>query len=161
MVLKRYLTPSDLLAAETWKLLDWFRTIGADEFTIDCLGPGGSARPPVWQAFEAATRDFSRGKQTRERMSGPTADDLTRTTDLWALNEVTVDVLKCVLPGGLFDYDPREHGWFEDPVFYRDGILTLGVLSHEAFAVLRITDKELAQLSLAGVRTHESLPRAG
>jgi hypothetical protein len=37
----------------------------------------------------------------------------------------------------------------------------LGVLSHEAFAVLRITDLELAQLAAAGFPTHDSLPRIG
>jgi len=31
--------------------------------------------------------------------------------------------------------------WFEDPIFYREESLMLGVLSHEAFAVLRIRSR--------------------
>ena len=135
--------------------------MGADEFTIDCLGATASDSPPAWRPFELVAQRFSRGKQTRERMSGATADELTRRTDLWELNDATTGALKRALPGGLFDYDPREHGWFEDPVFYRGGELMLGVLSHEAFAVLRIAEAELEQLSATGFRSHESLPRAG
>lgn len=92
-------------------------------------------------------------------MSGPTADDLTRSTELWELNETTIGALKLALPDGLLQYEPREGGWFEDPVLYREGHLMLGVLSHEAFAVLRISDHESAQLAAAGFYSHDSLPR--
>lgn len=93
-------------------------------------------------------------------MSGRTADELTRRTPLWHLNDVTIDALMRAMPDGLFSYAPAEHGSFEDPVLYRDGKLLLGVLSHEAFAVLRISEVESAQLAAAGFRSHDSLPRA-
>jgi hypothetical protein len=94
-------------------------------------------------------------------MSGKTADDLHRETELWKLNQSTIDVLKHALPAGIFQYDPRDGGWFEDPILYRNGELMLGVLSHEAFAVLRVSDRESAQLAAAGFPSHDSLPRIG
>jgi hypothetical protein len=158
---KRYLAPSDFTAAETWRLVEWCRSRGADEFTIDQLGTDGVVAEKFWLQFEKVVKSFSRGEKTRERMSGPTADDLRRSTRLWELNDQTVEALKQALPGGLLQYDPGEGGWFEDPVFYRDGHLMLGTLSHEAFAVLCISEQEAEQLTAAGFRTHDSLPRIG
>ena len=94
-------------------------------------------------------------------MSGATADDLTRTTQLWELNQATLDALKGALSGGLLAYDPQDQGCFEDPVIYRDGHLLLGVLSHEAFALLRVSDLEAKELAAAGFPSHDSLPRVG
>lgn len=156
---KRYLAPSDFSAAETWRLLEWCRELGADEFTIDCLETDGLVGDKVWHTFEKLVRQSSRGEATRERMSGRTADDLTRPTALWHVNDATIDALMRAMPDGLFSYAPAERGSFEDPVLYRNGQLLLGVLSHEAFAVLRISEAESAQLSAAGFRSHDSLPR--
>lgn len=97
----------------------------------------------------------------RERMSGRTADELTRASKVWGLNATTIGALQLALPGGLLAYDPVERGWFEDPVFYRDGRLMLGVLSHEAFAIMRLSEKESADLATAGFPSHDSLPRVG
>ncbi len=94
-------------------------------------------------------------------MSGPTADDLTRSTRLWALNPVTMGALQQALPNGLLAYDPAGRAWFEDPILYCEGNLLLGVLSHEAFAVLRMSVLESVRLSAAGFLSHDSLPRVG
>lgn len=94
-------------------------------------------------------------------MSGRTVDDLTRSTELWQLNQVSINALKQVLPAGLFQYEPWGDSWFEDPVVYREGRLMLGVLSHEAFGVLSISELESAQLAAAGFPSHESLPWIG
>ena len=160
MTLQRFLTPSDFSADETWRLVQWCQSLGADEFTIDCLAPDAIAVPEVWREFDGMVQPFARGDGVRERMSGATADDLTRRTRLWELNGETIEALRRLLPDGLFGYAPAERGWFEDPVFYRDGRLMLGILSHEAFAVLRLSEAESAQLSAAGFASHESLPRA-
>jgi hypothetical protein len=160
VTIQRFLAPSDFSAAETWRLVQLCQSLGAEEFTVDCLAPDAIAVPEVWRAFDEVVQPFSRGEGVRERMSGATADDLTRRTRLWDLRAETIEALRRVLPDGLFGYAPAERGWFEDPVFYRDGRLMLGVLSHEAFAVLRISEAESAQLSAAGFASHESLPRA-
>ena len=160
MTLQRFLTPIDFSADETWRLVQWCQSLGADEFTVDCLAPDAIAVPEVWRAFDEMVQPFARGEGVRERMSGATADDLTRRTRLWELNGETIEALRRLFPDGLFGYAPAEPGWFEDPVFYRDGRLMLGILSHEAFAVLRLSEAESEQLSAAGFASHESLPRA-
>ena len=161
MTVQRYLAPSDFSAAETWRLVEWCRKLGADEFTIDCVRSDALADTKVWQPFEKVVQPFSKGEVMRERMSGRTADDLTRNSQLWELNAATIRALKKALPEGLLAYDPVGHGWFEDPVFYRGGRLLLGMLSHEAFAIMRMSDLESAQLSAAGFPSHDSLPRLG
>jgi hypothetical protein len=160
-LVKRYLAPADFSAAESWRLVEWCRAMGADEFTIDCTGSDARAQATTWQPFERIVKPFSRDEATRERMSGATADTLTRSTRLWELNPVTVGALGEALPSGLLSYDPEGRGWFEDPILYRDGNLLLGVLSHEAFAVLRLTVLESVRFSAAGFPSHDSLPRVG
>jgi hypothetical protein len=161
VVVKRYLAPSEFSVEETWRLVGWCQSLGADEFTIDCLGADAAAAEKARHRLAKVIRPFSRGAETRERMSGRTVDDLTRGTELWKLNRVTIGALKLVLPAGLFQYEPSEDSWFGDPVIYREGRLMLGVLSHEAFGVLCISDRESAQLEAAGFPSHESLPRIG
>jgi len=161
LTVQRYLAPSDFSVEEAWRLVEWCRERGADEFTIDCLGSEKVVEAKVWRPFEKLVRAFSKGEMVRERMSGRTADELTRATKVWELNATTIDALQRALPGGLLAYDPVEQGWFEDPVFYRDGRLMLGVLSHEAFAIMRLTEVESAELSAAGFPSHDSLPRVG
>jgi hypothetical protein len=160
LTVQRYLAPSDFPAAETWRLIEWCRQLGADEFTIDCLG-SEQVVGEVWRPFERVVQPFYRGEQVRERMSGRTADDLTRSTRLWALNATTIGALQRALLDGLLAFDPVGPGWFEDPVFYREGRLMVGVLSHEAFAIMRLSEPEAVELSAAGFPSHDSLPRVG
>lgn len=161
MLVKRYLAPSDFTAADTWRLVEWCNNLGADEFTIDFHTSDGVPARKLWRRFEKVAQPFSRGEKTRERMSGRTADDLTRSTQLWELNQRTIEGMRQALPGGLLQYEPLEGGWFEDPVIYREGRLMLGTLSHEAFAVLCLSDLESAELAAAGFLSHDSLPRIG
>jgi len=160
-LVKRYLAPADFSGAETWRLAEWCLAMGADEFTIDCTGSDAREEAKAWRPFDEVAQPFLRGEKTRERMHGRTADDLTRRTRVWELNAVTIGALKEALPSGLLAYDPTGRGWFEDPIFYRDGSLLLGVLSHEAFAVLRISVLESVRLSAAGFPSHDTLPRVG
>lgn len=160
MLVKRFLVPSDYSAEETWRVVEWCRDHGASEFTVDPLGFDTTGKN-VSKWLASALGKHRRQSGIRERMSGPTADALTRATELWTLDESSIDVLKKALPNGFFEYEPRDGGWFEDPILYRDGQLMLGVLSHEAFAVLRVSESELEQLAAAGFPSHDSLPRIG
>jgi hypothetical protein len=159
--IQRFLAPSDFTQADTWRLVEWCLSIGANELTIDCLSADPQTEPAIWPAFAKSLAPFMRSAEKRERMSGPTADDLVRQTPLWELNRQTVEVLQRGLPRGLFGYDPAENGWFEDPILYRGGQLMLGVLSHEAFGVLRISEAEAKRLADDGFKSHEALPRVG
>ncbi len=161
MAVKRYLAPSDFTPEETWRLVEWCKNLGADEFTIDSLGPDGVVAKQIRERFERVVSPFFRGEKTRERMSGPTVDELTRGTRVWELNHSTIGALMQALPGGLLQYEPGDGGWFEDPILYREGHLMLGTLSHEAFAVLCITEPECERLEGDGFPSHDSLPRIG
>ena len=137
-------------------------SLGADEFTVDLLSTKPSRAAGRWEQFEEIVRPLALGEAKRERMSGRTADDLFRATERWTLNETSVSALKEALTDGFFQFEPwQDDAWFEDPILYRDGELMLGVLSHEAFAVLRITVAESQELAAAGFPSHESLPRIG
>jgi hypothetical protein len=160
-LVKRYLAPADFSAAESWRLVEWCRELGADEFTIDCIESDAREGATIWQPFEKVVKPFSRGEEMRERMTGPTADGLTRSTPLWELNPSTLGALRQALPNGFLSYDPEPSRWFEDPILYREGDLLLGVLSHEAFAVLRLSVLESVRFSAAGFPSHNSLPRVG
>jgi hypothetical protein len=160
-LIKRYLIPSDYSAAASWQLVEWCMGLGANEFTIDFLTTNQSRAADRWEEFDEVVRSLSLGQAKRERMSGRTADDLFRPTERWTLDETSIIALKEALGEGLFQYDPLQDGWFEDPILYRDGELMLGVLSHEAFGVLRLTDSESAELDAAGFPSHDSLPRIG
>ena len=135
--------------------------LGANEFTIDFLSNNPSRAADRWEQFDEVVRPLALGQAQRERMSGRTADDLSRPTERWTLNATSISALKEALAGGFLQYDPWQDGWFEDPILYRDGELMLGVLSHEAFAVLRLTDSELQELDAAHFPSHDSLPRIG
>lgn len=139
--------------------MEWCRQTGADEFTVDYRSLDAVVVGKVWNDFDTIAREYYIGKKNRERMSGRTVDDLHRQTDLWHLNDMTIDALRRVLPSGLLQYDPEEDAWFEDPVLYRGGQLMLGVLSHEAFGVLRISETEMESFRAAGFPSHDSLPR--
>jgi hypothetical protein len=159
LLIKRYLVPSDYSAAKSWELVEWCMALGANEFTIDFLTSTRGRAGDRWEQFEELVRPLALDQANRERMSGRTADDLSRLTERWTLNETSVDALKDALTDGLFQYDPSQDGWFEDPILYRDGELMLGVLSHEAFAVLRLTESESDDLTAAGFPSHDALPR--
>ena len=160
-MIKRYLVPSDFTVADSWRLVEWCRGIGANEFTIDFLSTARTGAANRSEQFDEAVNRLSLGTAMRERMSGQTADDLVRPTERWRLSDESIGALRDALPGGIFEYDPLQDGWFEDPIFYRDGELVLGVLSHEAFAVLRLTPAEADELHAAGFRSYDSLPRIG
>ena len=160
-MIKRYLIPSDYSAEDSWRLVEWCRSIGADEFTIDFLSNAPNRAADRWELFDEVVRPLALGSAVRERMSGRTADDLMRDTERWTLDDVSISALQDALSGGVFQYDPLQDGWFEDPILYRDGELILGVLSHEAFGVLRLTESESEELEAAGFPSHDSLPRIG
>lgn len=158
MLLERYLASADHPPAEMWRLVEWCLAHGATEFTVECLG---DADAPVWVPFEGAVHPYALREQVRRRMSGRTANDLTRLTELWALNSVTIDALREAFPHGVLEYYPSDEGWFEDLALYRDGELMFGAITHERAAVLRITDLEYAEFAASGFQSHDELPYIG
>jgi hypothetical protein len=158
MLVERYVAAADYPEEEIWRLVEWCRTRGATEFTVECLGEPDA---PVWAGFERVVSPYALGEQIRRRMSARTADDLTRQTELWALNDATIGALRQAFPRGVLEYYPADEGWFENLVLYRDGELMFGAITHEHAAVLRITELEHAELAAAGFRSHDELPYIG
>ena len=158
MLVERYVAAADYPPDTLWQLVDWCRGHGATEFTVSCLG---DTETPVWTAFERAVGPFALGEHVRRRMGGRTAKDLTRSTELWTVNDLTIEALRRAFPRGILDYFPADEGWFEDLALYREGELMFGAVTHEHAAVLRITDLEYAELSAAGFPSHDDLPYIG
>ena len=112
------------------------------------------AETNLFDRFENATRDFCLPKAKRRQLtaykSAAGSDDFIRPTELWRLNSKSFAVLPEFLPDGLFTYESSETGWFENPVFYRNGEFMLGVVSHENEGILRVTEAEKQILEVEG-----------
>ena len=80
-----------------------------------------------------------------------------RLADVSSWTPESIGVLKGLFVEGLFMYPTSEweEGCFEDPTFYRNGDLMLGVVTHEREGLLRVTEVEFGELERAGYRTFE------
>jgi hypothetical protein len=146
----------DFRPEQTWQLLAWCIGRGADEFTVSRLGLEGH-ETPFCDAFEAVLSTWRRPAAMREGMSAPVGQPIVRSTDLWNLRLETVLVLREYFDSGLFTYSVGDWktGCLEDPVFYRRGELLLGILSHESYGVLAVTEQERLELAAIGIRTRD------
>ncbi len=72
---------------------------------------------------------------------------------LWTLSAESLPLLLRFLPHGLFRWPPGPAGWLEDLTVYRAGELVLGIVTHEAEGVLRLTPAEHAEVALLGIET--------
>ena len=90
--------------------------LGANEFTVDFLSSNPSRAADRWEQFDEVVRPLALGRAKRERMSGRTADDLSRATERWTLDETSISALKETLAEGFLEYDPSQEGSFEDPI---------------------------------------------
>jgi hypothetical protein len=147
----------DLTAAQTWELLDWCSNNGAGEFTLDLLGFLDSPAP-LCDEYESALRAFQLPEAAREHLTAPTRREVLRPTRLWRLCAESQLLLQCYLKEGLFTFPSyAEVGWFENPTFYRDGKLMLGVVSHEGEGLGLVTSDEALQIEALRIHTR---PRA-
>ena len=151
----RYLRAGDLIPGDTWRLAEWCRQHGAMEFTVAAMCVGGTGAPLLVE-LERALERFRRHAAPRGLMVVLAGQPSMQPVPLWTLTAESLDVLRRFLPGGLFEYPGGdwERGWLEDPTFYRDGQVMLGVASHEGEGVLRLTAREHAAVAAAGFRTH-------
>lgn len=151
-VIDRY----DFRPDQTWELLDWCIKRGADEFTVQRLGLQGY-ETPFCDAFEAKLSPWRRSQATRKLMSAFVGQPIARPTALWELRSETVLILREYFDSGLFTYSVGDWktGCLEDPIFYRRGELLLGVISHESYGVLAVSNEERAELAAIGIRTRD------
>ena len=128
----------DFTCEETWRLLRWCRSRGADEFTI-----------AVYGSPERRIEPFALPSAVREHLGY----GRTGTLDLYRLDDGSVRVLEEMHPRGLFqspNWVSDSHA--EDLVIFRDGQPILWVISHEGFGGLRVSSAERDELASMGVR---------
>ena len=110
----------------------------------------------MFERFDDMTEHFRLPKAKRRSLTaygsgfGPNA--FTRSTELWRLTSASFAVLQEFLPDGFFTNKSTKEGWFEDPVFYRNGEFMLGVVSHENEGIVRVTEAERRLLIAEGFK---------
>jgi hypothetical protein len=125
----------DVQPEETWRLLDWCASKGADEFTVDAIRcePGACGQSSIPVGKPAAEQShllsrlesFSRGVEQRPILRGEACD-----VPLWSLNRQSVSVLRSILRDGLFTYACGDAEWLEDVVVFRHAEVLLGIITH-------------------------------
>ena len=148
-----HLFGEDISASQTWTLLDWCSKQGVDEFTVDLLWLADSAAL-LCDEFEAALASFRLPDAMREHLTAATRADINRSTRLWRMSAESQSLLQSYLKDGLFTPPSySEGGWLEDPTFYRNGSLILGIVSHENEGLARVTADEALQFTCLGIQT--------
>jgi hypothetical protein len=142
---------SDLGADGGWRLVEWCRLHGANEFTVSQLSVEGRPTTAI-ELFERAARPFQQPSASRRHLEAAPGEDLVRATDLWLLTDDTISTLRSGFPLGLFHYDPRPGAWLEDLILYRGSELMLGVITHEQEGVVRLSPTERKELDVTGLR---------
>jgi len=130
----------DFTPEETWRLLQWCREHGADEFAVSLYD---MTPDPLAPSFRARSR--------REGISGR---EQWYDTDLYRLDGESVERLRTLFASGLFQVPAwgSDTGWVENPTFYRNGELMLCVVSHEGYGELRVSQRERESLARIGLR---------
>ena len=155
-LVSRFLAAQDLLPDRTWELLEWCAQQGANEFSVAMLSLGGSPAPFLGEV-DAALNAFQPRTAPRKQLTVLVGQPQVQSTKLWALAPASIALLKRYFSTGLFTYPTAEWnvGWLEDPTFYRDGYLMLGIVSHEQEGMLTLTEVEHAQVAALGIPTRD------
>src|SRR5262249_34105603 len=150
-----FLRADEVPAHASWRLLEWCRQRGSDEFSIAMISVEGSGASRL-DKVTAALSPFERPATIRQHLTGAATEGPDRTTNLWALTPETIQLLKEYFREGLFMRPTYEDdGWLEDPTFYRGGRLMLGIVSHEGEGVLALTAGEHEEIDALGLTTHQ------
>lgn len=147
---------------KSWQLASWCKQHGATDWTITAVKVK-RAGTALFEHFDKVTAPFrlptAKRRSLMARGSGTRPDAFIKPTELWRLNSASFTVLQEFLPDGLCPNAPprpknKNHsgkeGWFEDPVFYRNGEFMLGVVSHEREGIVRVTESERRLLEVEG-----------
>lgn len=141
----------DYSPEQSWQLLEWCLSRGADEFTATCIY-SESTPPTVCDDLFQALSPFDCGVEVRDtaRTHRPKA------VTLRTLCPESIAVLRAYFEEGLFTYIVCDEGTPEDPMFYRAGKLMLGIVTHEREGILHITETEHEIINRMGFSVHTS-----
>ena len=140
-----HLYETDYTPEQFLQLVKWCRKHGADEWTLTTT-PIKNDRSGAIRHFEEVNEPFRLPPAERRQLTMSGGKPFLRPTPLWRLNTDALNTLQQFLPEGLFSYSEETGGVFEDPVFYRNGELMLGVVSHEEEGIIRVTPEEYRSL---------------
>jgi hypothetical protein len=133
-----FVRAEDYSPASSWRLLEWCRSRGADEFGLVFLG-APYLPETLWARVDAMLAPFRR----RIASAG----------DRWALTGESIAALRELLAEGLFTYAPAA-GSLENPVIYRGGRVFLAVASDEREGTLHLGAEDEESLERVGLPTH-------
>jgi hypothetical protein len=151
-----FIRATEVEPEQSWLLLAWCAAHGGTEIFVRQMSLVGEAEPNLDRA-NALLAPFQLPTAVRPRTVVYSGEPEMQPTELWALTPASIEVLRALLPDGLLappSYD--EGGWLEEPTVYRDGSVLLGVVSHEGYAILDVSERERAELSASGVPSHPS-----
>lgn len=142
-----YFTPVLLGVKESWRLAHWCLEHGASELSVRvlCVAEQGTRADAFEDAF--ASRELATDLR---RVPFAAGGEPARVLRLWRVDDEALSALHGFLQDGLFTHRIDPHGWLEDPMFFRDGELLLGIVTHEREGVLRVTADELRELERIG-----------
>ena len=154
MTVERALHARDYTPELAWRLCAWCREQGAQDFALEIIGtaPAGDA---AYEELERPLRAVVLPGAQRERLTARPGQPFVRESELWALTPESLAALPAMFPRGPFDYPFGVEAWCEDLTLYRDGELLLGIISHEDWGLLRLSDLEVARLAAAGFPTRD------
>ena len=130
----------DYSQEESWRLVEWCRTRGADEFGLVFIGPPYLPES-AWAEADTLLASFRR----RVASAG----------DRWALTGESVAVLRVLLPEGLFTSVSGDRS-LEEVTIYRGGLVLLAVIQPEGEGVLDLHPADERSLEGAGLRFHRA-----
>ena len=150
----RYLSADDLSPNQTWELAEWCLARGVDEFSVTLMGMQGSPEP-FNDRFVAALSAYRLQAAARPHMVTYAGQEHTRSAERWRTSPKSLAIIKQFFHDGLFTYmtSPHDEGWLEDPTFYREGEIMLGIVSHEGEGYVQLTSLEEAQVAALGIPT--------
>ena len=143
----------DYSALESWRLTHWCKTRGATDWTVTAIAVEGE-ETETFDRFNEVMAPYRLPDVMRRHLTAYQGEDFAKNTRLWKLTSASLAALKETLLDGIFTYDieANSNGWFENLILYRQGELMLGVVSHEAEGVLRVTSEERQSLEREGFR---------
>lgn len=141
----------DYRPEQSWQLLEWCLSRGTDEFTIGCVY-SESIPPTVCDDLFQALSPFARGVEVRDTLWSLRPEAVTLRT----LCPESIAVLRAYFEEGLFTNIVCDEGTPEDPMFYREGKLMLGIVTHENEGILHITETEHEIINRMGFSVHTS-----
>jgi hypothetical protein len=152
----RFIASDDLNADQTWQLAQWCLAQGADEIGMTLMWLQGSEKPFV-DRFVTALGSHRVPEAARPHMLTYVGQDVVRPAELWTASTESLAILKEFFRDGLFTYMTSYHsdGWLENPTFYREGEIMLGVVSHEGEGYLDLTALEAVQIAALGIPTRD------